>query len=43
VATYNSKLAVALEAKPNKQMPESCFDTANYSVIKEITVGALRI
>ena len=43
VATYNGKLAVALEAKPNKQDAGKVvvFDTANYNVIKEITVGSL--
>lgn len=43
VATYNGKLAVALEAFPNKQALGKVvvFDTSNYSVIKEIAVGAL--
>lgn len=43
VATYNGKLAVALEATPNKQDLGKVivFDTANYAVIKQITVGAL--
>ena len=43
LATFNGKLAVALEAKPNKQDAGKVivFDTANYSLIKEITVGAL--
>lgn len=43
VATYNGKLAVALEAVPNKQALGKVvvFDTANYAVIKEITVGSL--
>lgn len=43
VATYNGKLAVALEAKPNKQGLGKVviFDTATYTVIKEITVGSL--
>jgi hypothetical protein len=43
VATYKGKLAVALEAKPNKQDAGKVvvFDTSNYSVVKEITVGAL--
>jgi hypothetical protein len=40
VATCNGKLAVALEATPNKQDLESSrFDTANYTVIKEIIVA----
>lgn len=43
VATYNGKLAVALEAFPNKQDLGKVviFDTANYAVIKQITVGSL--
>ena len=43
VATYNGKLAVALESKPNKQDSGKVivFNTANYSVLKEIMVGAL--
>ena len=43
VATYNGKLAVALEAFPNKQALGKVvvFDTANYDVVKEITVGSL--
>ncbi|OCB74836.1 choice-of-anchor I family protein [Flavobacterium crassostreae] len=43
VATYQGKLAVALEATSSKQDLGKVvvFDTANYSVIKEITVGAL--
>ncbi|MFT5963339.1 MAG: hypothetical protein ACI9L6_000041 [Flavobacterium sp.] len=43
VATYNGKLAVALEAIPNKQDLGKVvvFNTANYAVIKEITVGSL--
>jgi DNA-binding beta-propeller fold protein YncE len=43
VATYNGKLAVALEATPNKQDLGKVvvFDTANYAVIKQITVGSL--
>lgn len=43
VATFNGKLAVALEAKPNKQDAGKVlvFDTTTYALIKEITVGAL--
>ncbi len=43
VATYNGKLAVALEAKTSKQDPGKVlvFDTTTYALIKEITVGAL--
>jgi DNA-binding beta-propeller fold protein YncE len=43
VATYSGKLAVALEAFPNKQELGKVviFDTANYAVIKQITVGSL--
>lgn len=43
VATYNGKLAVALEATPSKQALGKVivFDTSNYAVIKEITVGSL--
>ncbi|MBC5842445.1 choice-of-anchor I family protein [Flavobacterium sp. F-380] len=43
VATHNGKLAVALEASPNKQALGKVvvFDTADYRVIKEITVGSL--
>jgi hypothetical protein len=43
VATYNGKLAVALEATPNKQDLGKVvvFDATNYAVIKEITVGSL--
>ncbi|MFB0909960.1 MAG: alkaline phosphatase, partial [Flavobacterium sp.] len=43
VATCNGKLAVALEATPNKQGLGKVvvFDTANYTVIKEIIVGSL--
>jgi hypothetical protein len=43
VATCNGKLAVALEATPNKQDLGKVvvFDTANYTVIKEIIVGSL--
>jgi YVTN family beta-propeller protein len=39
----NGKLAVALEATPNKQDLGKVvvFDTANYTVIKEIIVGSL--
>ncbi|WP_310377583.1 choice-of-anchor I family protein [Flavobacterium sp.] len=43
VATYDGKLAVALESKPNKQDAGKVviFSTSNYEVIKQITVGAL--
>jgi hypothetical protein len=43
VATFNGKLAVALEATPVKQNPGKVlvFDTTNYSLLKEITVGSL--
>jgi DNA-binding beta-propeller fold protein YncE len=43
VATYNGKLAVALESFPNKQDLGKVvvFDTANYAIIKQITVGSL--
>ena len=43
VATYGGKLAVALESTIDKQANGKVlvFDTVNYSLIKEITVGAL--
>ncbi|WP_264563918.1 choice-of-anchor I family protein [Flavobacterium sp. N3904] len=43
VSTFNGKLAVALESKSNKQDPGKVvvFDTSNYALVKEITVGAL--
>jgi hypothetical protein len=43
VATYNGKLAVALESKSNKQDPGKVvvFETSNYALVKEIIVGAL--
>lgn len=43
VATFNGKLAVALEATPVKQNPGKVlvFDTSSYSLLKEIVVGAL--
>lgn len=43
VATYNGKLAVALEATPSKQDLGKVvvFDTSNYAVLKVITVGSL--
>jgi hypothetical protein len=43
VATFNGKLAVALESKINKQDPGKVvvFDTSNYALVKEVTVGAL--
>ncbi|PWA10573.1 choice-of-anchor I family protein [Flavobacterium laiguense] len=43
VATFNGKLAVALESKSNKQEPGKVvvFETSNYALVKEITVGAL--
>ena len=43
VATYNGKLAVALESTIDKQANGKVvvFNTADYSLIKEITVGAL--
>jgi hypothetical protein len=43
VSTFNGKLAVALESKTNKQDPGKVvvFETSNYALVKEITVGAL--
>lgn len=43
VSTYGGKLAVALESKIDKQANGKVlvFNTTNYSVIKEIAVGAL--
>lgn len=42
VATFNGKLAVALEATTKQDLGKVVvFDTANYGVIKQITVGAL--
>ena len=42
VATFKGKLAVALEATTKQDLGKVVvFDTANYSVIKQITVGAL--
>lgn len=43
VATFNGKLAVALESKSNKQDAGKVvvFETSNYALVKEITVGAL--
>jgi hypothetical protein len=43
LTTYNGKLAVALESKTNKQDPGKVvvFETVNYALVKEITVGAL--
>jgi hypothetical protein len=42
VATFNGKLAVALEATTKQDLGKVVvFDTANYNVIKQITVGAL--
>ncbi len=43
VATYNGKLAVAMESTISKQGLGKVliFDTTNYSLIKQITVGAL--
>ena len=43
VATFNGKVAVALESKTNKQDPGKVvvFDTSNYALVKEVTVGAL--
>lgn len=43
VATYNGKLAVALESTINKQDAGKVvvFETSNYALVKEITVGAL--
>jgi hypothetical protein len=43
VTTFEGKLAVALESKSNKQDPGKVvvFDTSNYALVKEITVGAL--
>ncbi len=43
VATHNGKVAVALEATPNKQEAGKVviFDATNYSVIKVVTVGSL--
>nr|WP_315197235.1 choice-of-anchor I family protein [uncultured Flavobacterium sp.] len=43
VATFDGKLAVALESKSNKQGLGKVvvFNTTNYALVKEITVGAL--
>jgi DNA-binding beta-propeller fold protein YncE len=43
VATFNGKLAVAIESKSNKQESGKVvvFETSNYALVKEITVGAL--
>lgn len=43
VATYNGKLAVAMESTVSKQDSGKVlvFDTTTYSLIKQITVGAL--
>jgi hypothetical protein len=43
VATFNGKLAVALESKSNKQESGKVivFETSNYALVKEIAVGAL--
>ena len=43
VSTFNGKLAVALESKSNKQESGKVvvFETSNYALVKEITVGAL--
>jgi DNA-binding beta-propeller fold protein YncE len=43
VTTFNGKLAVAMESTLNKQDPGKVvvFETSNYTLIKEITVGAL--
>lgn len=43
VAVFEGKLAVALESKSNKQGPGKVviFETSNYALVKEISVGAL--
>lgn len=43
VAIYNGKLAVALESTINKQASGKVviFETSNYALVKELTVGAL--
>lgn len=43
VTTFEGKLAVALESKSNKQGPGKVvvFNTTDYALVKEITVGAL--
>lgn len=43
VSVYNGKLAVAMESKTNKQESGKVvvFETSNYALVKEITVGAL--
>ena len=43
VTTFNGKLAVALESKSNKQDLGKVvvFETTNYALVKEVTVGAL--
>lgn len=43
VATFNGKLAVAMESTVNKQAAGKVlvFETSNYAIVKEITVGAL--
>ncbi len=43
VATFDGKLAVALESTIDKQLDGKVlvFNTTNYSLVKEITVGAL--
>lgn len=43
VTTFEGKLAVALESKSNKQNPGKVvvFNTTDYALVKEITVGAL--
>ncbi|PKB18193.1 choice-of-anchor I family protein [Flavobacterium sp. 5] len=43
VTTFNGKLAVAMESKINKQDPGKVvvFETSNYALVKEVTVGAL--
>jgi len=43
VATFNGKLAVAMESTINKQDPGKVvvFEASNYALLKEITVGAL--
>jgi hypothetical protein len=43
VATYNGKLAVAMESTVNKQSTGKVvvFETSNYALVTEITVGAL--
>jgi hypothetical protein len=43
VATFNGKLAVAMESTVNKQDSGKVviFDTSNYAFVKEIAVGAL--